>query len=156
MSHSSYVIILLCTCSVGLGACAETEAPQRRGSAAPDSAPTKPETIAKAAQILAPQAGAQAPAGPREPALRSGYVTYRDPVTGRLGLPVSSITIPSNPTNYSVAGLTPTQQSTGGAIVNLQGRFRSQMTAAIGSDGKLDIHCEGDRHEHAEGESDAR
>lgn len=74
-----------------------------------------------------------------------------DPVTGRLGAPGASIVIPRNPQNFSVAGLTQAVQLTGGAIVNLQGRFRYNAVATVGQDGELKINCDHKSHDHKAG-----
>ena len=69
--------------------------------------------------------------------------------TGRLGAPAATVSIPTNPNNCSVAWLTQVHQSTGGFIVNLNGRFRPRMIATVGTDGKVNVACEGGEHNDA-------
>ena len=130
----------LCAGTAGVSACASdalqtsatksTAAPLARANAA--SAPAQPLVAAP----IAPAAG---------PAMRSGYVAFVDPVTGSMTPPSATVTVPVDPNNSSVAGLVPVHQNSG-AIVDLQGRFRSQMVAVIEPDGTLDVHCSGDDH----------
>ena len=71
-----------------------------------------------------------------------------DPKTGRLGPPpvgaVRAATPATPAVNSSHAGLVeePGKGPGGGVIVDLQGRFRSHVTATIGTNGQLTTRCE--------------
>ncbi len=97
--------------------------------------------------------------GTSDSAMKGSLVVQRDPITGRLGAPAATVSIPTNPSNYSIAGLTPVAQLTGGAVVNLQGRFRGNAVAVIGPDGKVHLdlnYADGAAPEHGKQGSNAQ
>lgn len=73
---------------------------------------------------------------------------YRDPVTGEFTAPPPEAKVPAVPLTIreSVSTApTPTMKETavegGGVKLNLEGRFRSHVTATKDAEGKIVIHC---------------
>ena len=74
---------------------------------------------------------------------RAGQRIHIDPQTGkRVPAPAGSVAIPADPAfSTSHGGLVEEPAPGGGVMIDLQGRFRSAATAAVGADGKADLDC---------------
>jgi hypothetical protein len=75
---------------------------------------------------------------------RSAMQVYRDPVTGRLGPP--PLAAPGVPQaqaapRRTAGSFVETPSPRGGVVVDLHGRFDSNVTATAGADGGLTAHC---------------
>jgi hypothetical protein len=70
----------------------------------------------------------------------SGMVVYRDPVTGKLGLPPKETTPSARAA--TPAPLVTTSTPAGGRRVDLQGRFAFPMVATVLPDGKVKVGCD--------------
>ena len=74
-------------------------------------------------------------------------MVYKDPTTGKIGVPPAVMLAPQLPPTmeYAVSrsskGLMEVQDTGGGIMVDLQGRFRSFVTATKGANGKILISC---------------
>jgi hypothetical protein len=78
------------------------------------------------------------------PARSSGMKVFKDPETGEFTTTNDSSDVPSAhalEVNTSSEGLVETQAPKGGIMINLQGRFRSFMSATKDANGKLSVSC---------------
>ena len=77
------------------------------------------------------------------PARTSGMKAYKDPETGEFTAPQSSNALSAHTLelNTSSEDLVETQAPKGGIMINLQGRFRSFMSATKDTNGKLSVSC---------------
>lgn len=81
-------------------------------------------------------------ATPAVPTLGANALIYeRSASTARQSAP-EALAIQPAP-DFAVGGLVEIPQPTGGAIVDLKGRFRHQMSATVPETGKLQVGCEG-------------
>lgn len=81
-------------------------------------------------------------ATPYAPALGANALIYeRTAVTNRQSAPAA--VAPQPAPDFTVAGLVEIPQPTGGAIVDLKGHFRHQMSASVPASGKLQVGCDG-------------
>lgn len=77
------------------------------------------------------------------PARTSGMRVFKDPETGEFTAPQSSnaLSVHALELNTSSEGLVETQAPKGGIMINLQGRFRSFMSATRDTNGNLSVSC---------------
>lgn len=109
---------------------------------------TKPiGAVLQKTQPTAPESG-RARIGDALPATGAASRVYRDPVTGEFTVPPPEAKVPSVPQSIREAVRTEPGPATqeiaiegGGALMHLQGRFRSHMSATKDPDGKVTVHC---------------
>lgn len=81
--------------------------------------------------------------GASAPAPRAGSWVHIDPATGKPGpRPAGVAAVPPDPAfSTSHQGLVERPSPGGGMMIDLQGRFRSAATAAVGTDGTVHRDC---------------
>jgi hypothetical protein len=112
-------------------------------------APPQPSgTSLQQAQVVAPGSNT-AMRGESAPAAGAASRVYRDPVTGEFTVPPPEVKVPTAPVTVREAtstAPTPTMKETavegGGTKLDLQGRFRSYVSATKDSEGKITVHCD--------------
>jgi hypothetical protein len=90
----------------------------------------------------ATNAAASAAADGAAPARADSWINV-DPQTGqRIPAPPGGVAIPASPAfSTSHQGLVEEPAPGGGVMIDLQGRFRSAVTATVGADGKSHLDC---------------
>jgi hypothetical protein len=86
------------------------------------------------------EAAAQSPAG--SAAEGTGYVAYRDPVTGKFTTPPpGAATAGQARTSSAATGLVEVPSPTSGTMIELNGRFQNQMAVQRSDAGAAEANC---------------
>lgn len=117
------------------------------------AAPTKPAGAdLQKTQTAAPESST-AGSGEAIPAAGAASRVYRDPVTGEFTPPPPEAKVPTAPASIREAVRTEPAPATketavegGGALIHLQGRFRSFLSATKDPEGKVTVHCNAKPH----------